>query len=97
MNLAQQVPALQGQQVAGLTSLGAGLQAQRQAELSAQQQLAQQKLNQPLLAAQQYGQGIMGLISGYPTTTTTTQPSPSAMQSALGLGATLAGVYRALR
>ena len=97
MNLAQQVPALQGQQVAGLTTLGAGLQSQRQAELSAQQQLAQQQLNQPLAAAQQYGQGIMGLISGYPTTTTTTQPTASPLQQALGLGATLAGVYRALR
>ena len=96
MNLAQ-VPALQGQQVAGLTTLGAGLQSQRQAELSAQQQLAQQQLNQPLAAAQQYGQGIMGLISGYPTTTTTTQPTASPLQQALGLGATLAGVYRALR
>ena len=52
---------------------------------------------QPLTAAQTYGQGIMGLISGYPTTTTTTQPTPSALQSALGAGATLAGVYRALR
>jgi hypothetical protein len=97
MQLAQQVPSLLGQQVAGLTTLGGGLQAQRQAELSAQQQLQQQQLIQPLTAAQTYGQGIMGLISGYPTTTTTTQPSPSPMQSALGLGATLAGVYRALR
>ena len=97
LQLAQQVPSLLGQQVAGLTTLGGGLQAQRQAELSAQQQLQQQQLMQPLTAAQTYGQGIMGLISGYPTTTTTTQPSPSPMQSALGLGATLAGVYRALR
>jgi hypothetical protein len=97
MQLAGQVPSLIGQQVAGLTTLGAGLQAQRQAELSAQQQLKQQQLVQPLTAAQTYGQGIMGLISGYPTTTTTTQPSPSPLQSALGLGATLAGVYRALR
>ena len=97
MNLASQVPALQGQQVAGLTTLGGALQGQRQAELSAQQQLKQQQLMQPLTAAQTYGQGIMGLISGYPTTTTTTQPTPSALQSALGAGATLAGVYRALR
>ena len=97
LQLAQQVPSLLGQQVAGLTTLGGGLQAQRQAELSAQQQLQQQQLMQPLTAAQTYGQGIMGLISGYPTTTTTTQPSPSALQSALGLGSTLAGVYRALR
>ena len=97
MQLAGQVPSLLGQQVAGLTTLGSGLQAQKQAELSAQQQLKQQQLMQPLTAAQTYGQGIMGLISGYPTTTTTTQPSPSALQSALGLGSTLAGVYRALR
>ena len=97
MQLAQQVPSLLGQQVAGLTTLGGALQGQRQAELSAQQQLKQQQLMQPLTAAQTYGQGIMGLISGYPTTTTTTQPTPSALQSALGAGATLAGVYRALR
>ena len=95
MQLAGQVPSLLGQQVAGLTTLGSGLQAQRQAELSAQQQLKQQQLMQPLTAAQTYGQGIMGLISGYPTTTTTTQPSPSPLQSALGLGSTLAGIYRA--
>jgi len=96
MSLAQQVPALQGQQVAGLQTMGSGLQAQRQAELSAQQQLGQQQLMQPLTAAQTLGSGIMGLISGYPGgTQTQTAPSPSPLQSALGLGATLAGIYRA--
>ena len=86
-----------GQDVGALSTLGGLNQAQEQAKLSAQQQLLQQQLQQPLTAAQTYGQGIMGLISGYPTTTTTTQPTPSALQSALGAGATLAGVYRALR
>jgi hypothetical protein len=91
-------PNLVGQQVAGLQTLGQGLQAQRQAELSAQQQLAQQKLSQPLTAAQTLGSGIMGLISGYPGgTQVTQQPAPSALQSALGLGATLAGIYRGTR
>jgi len=38
----------------------------------------------------------MGLISGYPGSQfQQTSPSPSALQSALGLGATLAGIYRA--
>ena len=91
-------PALVGQQVAGLQTLGGGLQAQRQAELGAQQQLAQQQLQQPLTAAQTLGSGIMGLISGYPGgTQVTQQPAPSALQSALGLGATLAGIYRGTR
>ena len=91
-------PALVGQEVAGLQTLGAGLQAQQQAELSAQQQLAQQQLAQPLTGAQALGSGIMGLISGYPGgTQVTQQPAPSALQSALGLGATLAGIYKGTR
>jgi len=89
-------PQLAGQQVAGLTSLGGGLQAQRQAELGAQQQLAQQQLQQPITAAQTLGSGITGLIAGYPGTNfQQTSPSASPLQSALGLGATLAGIYRA--
>ena len=96
MNLAQNVPALQGQQVAGLTSLGGALQSQRQAELGAQQQLAQQQLMQPLQATQALGSGITSLIAGYPGSQfQQTSPSASPLQSALGLGATLAGIYRA--
>ena len=96
--LAGLAPSLVGQQVAGLQTLGAGLQAQQQAELSAQQQLAQQQLMQPITGAQTLGSGIMGLISGYPGgTQVTQQPAPSALQSALGLGATLAGIYRGTR
>jgi len=95
-SLAQLTPGLLGQQVAGLSALGGTLQGQRQAELQAQQQLAQQQLQQPITAAQTLGSGIMGLISGYPGgQTVTQQPSPTALQSALGLGATLAGIYRA--
>ena len=94
--LAALSPQLAGQEVAGLTSLGGALQSQRQAELGAQQQLAQQQLMQPLQATQALGSGITSLISGYPgAQSTTTQPSPSPLQSALGLGATLAGIYRA--
>ena len=89
-------PQLAGQQVAGLTSLGAGLQGQRQSELSAQQQLAQQQLQQPITAAQTLGSGITSLIAGYPGTNfQQTSPSASPLQSALGLGSTLAGIYRA--
>jgi hypothetical protein len=96
MGLAKQAPALAGQQISALTTLGGLGQSQLQAQLSAQQQLAQQQLYQPLSTAQQYGSGIMGLISGYPgKTVTETAPSPTAFQNILGAGATLAGIYRA--
>ena len=96
LNSAQQAPALAGQQISALSALGTQQQAQQQAELSAQQQLLQQQMNRPLNLAQQLGQGVMGLISGYPAQfQTQTTPSPSPLQTALGAGATLAGVYRA--
>jgi hypothetical protein len=97
MNLAQATPALLGQQIGALSTLGAQQQAQAQAALSAQQQQAQAVANQPLQAAQTLGSGIMGLISGYPGgTQTQMQPTPSPLQTALSAGATLAGIYRAL-
>jgi len=71
MGLAQTAPQLAGQQISALTTLGGLGQAQSQAQLSAQQQLAQQQAYQPLTTAQQYGSGIMGLISGYPGKTNT--------------------------
>ena len=95
-NLASQAPQLFGQQISALGALGTQQQAQQQAQLSAQQQLLQAQQNQPLNLAQQYGQGVLGLISGYPAQFQTQQtPTPSPLQTALGAGATLAGVYRA--
>jgi len=97
MNLAQLAPGLAGQEIAGLTTLGGMEQAQNQAQLQAEQQLAYSQLYQPLNIAQQYGSGVMGLISGYPgQTVTQTAPSPSGLQTLLGAGSTLAGIYGAL-
>jgi len=97
MNLAQKVPALQGQQVAGLTTLGGALQAQKQNELTANQQLNIQNLNQPLTAAQQYGSGVTQLIAGYPGKSISEQtPNPSGLQSLISAGSGLAGIYRTL-
>ena len=96
MNLAQTAPALFGQQISALSALGTHQQAQAQAELSAQQQLAQAQLNRPLELAQQLGQGVTSLIAGYPAQFQSQNiPAPSPLQTALGAGATLAGVYRA--
>ena len=96
LNLAQTAPALAGQQISALGALGTQQQAQAQAGLSAQQQLLQAQQQQPLNLAQTLGSGVMGLISGYPAQFQTQQtPTPSPLQTALGAGATLAGVYRA--
>ena len=98
MNLATTAPALAGSEIAALTTLGGLQQAQQQAQLSAQQQLAQQQLYQPLTNAQQYGSGIMGLISGYPGGMQSQQvPVPGIAQTAIGAGATLAGIYGGLK
>ena len=94
--LGSQQQAFLGQDVGALSTLGAQNQAQQQAQLGAQQQLAQQQLQQPLTAAQQYGQGVTSLIAGYPgQTTQVNQPSPNPLATAIGAGGTLAGIYRA--
>ena len=98
MNLAGQVPALQGADIGALSTMGSTLQAQKQAELAAQQQLNIQNLNQPLTAAQQYGSGVTSLIAGYPgKNIQEVTPNPSGLSSLLGAGSTLAGIYGALR
>jgi len=95
--LAGQAPGLAGQEISALTTLGGLQQAQQQAQLQAQQQLAQQQMMQPLQAAQAYGSGVMGLISGYPGGQTVGQtPVPGIAQTAIGAGTTLAGIYGAL-
>jgi len=96
IGLGQQSQAFLGQDIGALSAFGGQNQAQAQAQLTAQQQLLQAQQNQPLSAAQQYGSGVASLISGYPGgTQTQTSPSPTAAQTAIGLGSTLAGLYRA--
>jgi hypothetical protein len=96
LQLGQAQQGFLGQDVGALSTLGGINQAQNQAQLQAQQQLGQAQLQQPLSTAQQYGSGIMGLISGYPGgTQQTIQPTPGALQTILGAGSTLAGIYSA--
>ncbi len=100
LNLGQAQQGFLGQDVGALSTLGGINQAQAQQQLTAQQQLLQAQLNQPLTAAQQYGSGIASLISGYPGgTSQTVQPTsgPSNVQTGISAGATLAGLYRAFR
>jgi len=95
LNLGGAQQSFLGQDVGALSTLGAQNQAQQQAELTAQQQLAQAQLQQPIQAAQTYGQGITSLIAGYPgQTQQTVQPTPGALQTGLSAASTLAGIYR---
>ncbi len=96
LNLAQQFPALVGQQIAGLTTIGGAQTGRTQAGLTADQQLAQQRAFQDLTAAQQFGSGVTQLIAGYPgrENVLPATPAPSGLATGLGTASTLAGIYR---
>ena len=95
LQLGQAQQGFLGQDIGALQTFGGINQAQKQAELSANQQLASEQYYQPLKNAQAYGSGIMGLISGYPGQTTTAYtPNPSFGQNLLSAGTTLAGLYK---
>ena len=85
------------QQISGLGTLGAGQQAQSQAVLDAQRQATQTAAYEPYQRLGTYGAGVASLISGYPAQYGQGQtPSASPLQSALGMGAGLAGIYGGL-
>ena len=89
-NLAQQ-------QISGLGRLGGVQQAQSQAVLDAQRQAAQTQAYEPYQRLGTYGSGVASLISGYPGSTQVTQtPQASPLQTALGVGTGLAGIYGGL-
>ena len=88
---------LASQQISGLGTLGAGQQAQSQAVLDAQRQAAQTAAYEPYQRLGTYGAGVSSLISGYPAQYGQTQtPSASPLQTALGTGLGLAGIYGGL-
>jgi len=85
------------QQISGLGTLGAGQQAFAQAQADATRQAAQTAAYEPYQRLGTYGAGVTGLISGYPAQYQTGQtPSASPLQTALGVGTGLAGIYGGL-
>jgi hypothetical protein len=93
--LAQLVPGLQGTDISRLGSLGALNQAQTQAGFDATREANRAAAFQPQEQLQNYGNlvtGIMGGMQGQGTVTTNT-PNPTPLQTALGAGTTLAGIY----
>jgi hypothetical protein len=96
--LAQQVPALQRADISTLGQVGAAQQAQRQAVLDAQRQAARTAAYEPLERLGFFGQGVTGLMGGYPAQYQfQATPAASPLQTALGLGTGIAGIFGALR
>jgi len=96
--LAQQVPGLQRADISTLGQVGAAQQAQRQAVLDAQRQAARTAAYEPLERLGFFGQGVTGLMGGYPAQYQfSATPPASPLQTALGLGTGLAGIFGALK
>ena len=96
--LAAQVPQLQRADISTLGQVGAAQQAQRQAELDAARQGARTAAYEPLERLGFFGQGVTGLMGGYPAQYQFSQTPPaSPLQTALGLGTGLAGIFGALK
>ena len=96
--LGGQQQALQGTDITRLGQLGALNQAQEQARLDAQREAARMATFQPQEQLDRYaGQvtGLMGGVAGQGTQTTNI-PNPTPLQTALGIGTTLSGIYGAL-
>ena len=96
--LAAQVPQLQRADISTLGQVGAAQQAQRQAVLDAQRQAARTAAYEPLERLGFFGQGVTGLMGGYPAQYQfSATPPASPLQTALGLGTGIAGIFGALK
>ena len=92
--LGAQQQALQGTDISRLGSLGAINQAQRQAEIDAQREATRQAAFQPQEQLDRYAAQVAGIMGGYPGQTQQSfVPNPTPLQTALGIGTTLAGLY----
>ena len=98
MQMGQAVPQLQSGDISTLGQLGGIQQAQQQAQLGATQEGNRMRAMEPYDRLGIYGQGVTGLISGYPGQyQSMSQPNPTALQTALGTGAVLSGIYGNIR
>jgi len=96
--LGAQQQALQGTDIQRLGSLGALNQAQAQAQLDAQREAARQATFLPQEQLDRFAGQVTGIMGGYPGQfQSTITPNPTPLQTALGLGTTMAGIYGATR
>ena len=96
--LGGQASGIVGTNIGRLGQLGALNQAQRQAELDAQREATRQATFQPQEQLDRFAAQVTGIMGGYPGQTQTTNiPNPTPLQTALGVGTTLAGLYGAFK
>ena len=96
--LAQLLPQLQRADISTLGSVGAVQQAQAQAEEDATREAARQATFLPQENLSRYAGQVAGLMGGYPGQTTQSfVPNPSPLQTAIGAGSALAGIFGALK
>ena len=95
--LGAQQQALTGGDVRQLGTLGALNQAQAQAQLDAQREATRMATFQPQEQLDRYAGQVTGLLGGYPAQfQQSITPNPTPLQTALGVGTTLAGIYGAV-
>ena len=90
---------MQGTDISRLGQLGALNQAQRQAELDATREATRMAAFQPQEELNRFADITTGIMGGMRGSGTTTQniPNPTPLQTALGVGTTLAGIYGAIK
>ena len=89
-----------GTDIGRLGQLGALNQAQEQAQLDATREAARQATFLPQQQLDRFAGQVTGLMGGYPASAGTSQtitPNPTPLQTALGVGTTLAGIYGAIK
>jgi hypothetical protein len=97
LGLAGLVPSLQQQDISTLGQVGATQQAQAQAQLDAQREASRSAAFEPYERMGFYGSGVTGIMGGYPGQYQfSSVPNPTPLQTALGAGSTLAGIYGAV-
>ena len=95
--LGGQQQALAGTDITRLGQLGALNQAQQQATLDAQREAARQAAFLPQEQLDRFAGQVTGIMGGYPAQfQSTIAPNPTPLQTALGVGTTLAGIYGAV-
>ena len=94
MQLAGTIPQLQAADVTGLGQMGATQQAQEQAQLDATREANRLAAYEPYERLGYLGQGIASIASGAPGQyQSTVMPNPTPLQTALGTGSVLSGIY----
>ena len=94
--LAQLMPQLYSADTAAYGAMGAQQQAQAQAVADAEREAARMEAYEPYERLGYLGTGITGMLGGYPGQyQSTVTPNPTPLQTALGIGTGLSGMYGA--